>query len=276
MICPHCALIYSPFQPDGIFPIYAYYYRVSFILDEQIGAVLRLTLNRPEKKNALTQDMYQRLADKINEAAGDFSIRAVVINSNGDSFTAGNDINDFANDPQMDEGSPVFNFLFAIHNFPKPLIAAVKGRAVGIGTTMLMHCDLVTANPDTQFSMPFVSLGLVAEGGSSYNFPRLVGHAKASEILLTGRTFSATEALEMGLINAVAKDELSAAMAFANEIAEQPPTAVINTKALLKSGSHEALNQVIKAEGILFKLAAQSDEAQIAFMNFLTKKSKVK
>jgi enoyl-CoA hydratase/carnithine racemase len=276
MICPHCALIYSPFQPDGILSIYAYYYRVSFILDEKIGAVLRLTLNRPEKKNALTQDMYQRLADKINEAAGDFSIRAVVINSNGDSFTAGNDINDFANDPQMDEGSPVFNFLFAIHNFPKPLIAAVKGRAVGIGTTMLMHCDLVTANPDTQFSMPFVSLGLVAEGGSSYNFPRLVGHAKASEILLTGRTFSASEALEMGLINTVAKDELSAAMAFANEIAEQPPTAVINTKALLKSGSHEALNQVIKAEGILFKLAAQSDEAQIAFMNFLTKKSKVK
>jgi len=276
MICPHCALIYSPFQPDGILSIYAYYYRVSFILDEKIGAVLRLTLNRPEKKNALTQDMYQRLADKINEAAGDFSIRAVVINSNGDSYTAGNDINDFANDPQMDEGSPVFNFLFAIHNFPKPLIAAVKGRAVGIGTTMLMHCDLVTANPDTQFSMPFVSLGLVAEGGSSYNFPRLVGHAKASEILLTGRTFSAAEALEMGLINQVAKDELSAAMAFANEIAEQPPTAVINTKALLKSGSHEALNQVMKAEGILFKIAAQSDEAQIAFMNFLAKKSKVK
>jgi enoyl-CoA hydratase/carnithine racemase len=249
---------------------------VSFILDEKIGAVLRLTLNRPEKKNALTQDMYQGLADKINGAAGDFSIRAVVINSNGDSFTAGNDINDFANDPQMDEGSPVFNFLFAIHNFPKPLIASVKGRAVGIGTTMLMHCDLVTANPDTQFSMPFVSLGLVAEGGSSYNFPRLVGHAKASEILLTGRTFSATEALEMGLINQVAKDELSAAMAFANEIADQPPTAVINTKALLKSGSHEALNQVMKAEGILFKIAAQSGEAQIAFMNFLAKKSKVK
>ena len=276
MICPHCALIYSPVQPDGILSIYAYYCRVSFILDEKIGAVLRLTLNRPEKKNALTQDMYQGLADKINEAAGDFSIRAVVINSNGDSFTAGNDINDFANDPQMDEGSPVFNFLFAIHNFPKPLIAAVKGRAVGIGTTMLMHCDLVTANPDTQFSMPFVSLGLVAEGGSSYNFPRLVGHAKASEIFLTGRTFSATEALEMGLINTVSQDELGAAMAFATEIAEQPPTAVINTKALLKSGSHEALNQVMKAEGILFKLAAQSDEAQIAFMNFLTKKSKAK
>ncbi len=156
---------------------------MSQISAEQVGAVLVLKLNRAEKKNALTQEMYQTLATKINEAAGDFGIRCIVISSEGDSFTAGNDINDFANNPQMDEGSPVFNFLFAIHNFPKPLIAAVHGRAVGIGTTMLMHCDIVTANPNSVFSMPFVSLGLVAEGGSSYLFPRLVGHAKASEIL---------------------------------------------------------------------------------------------
>lgn len=247
---------------------------MSLILSEQIGAVLLLKLNRPEKKNALTQDMYQTLATKINEAAGDFAIRCVVISSEGDSFTAGNDINDFANNPQMDEGSPVFNFLFAIHNFPKPLIAAVQGRAVGIGTTMLMHCDIVTANPNSIFSMPFVSLGLVAEGGSSYLFPRLVGHAKASEILLTGRSFTAEEALQMGLINQVSSDHLSAAMKFAQELAEQPPTAVINTKALLKSGSHEALNQVMRAEGELFRMAMDSDEAQEAFMNFLMKKSK--
>lgn len=264
------------FQAGGDEAICAYYCAMSFIQSEQIGTVLRLTLDRPEKKNALTQDMYQTLATKINEAAADFGIRVVVICANGDSFTAGNDINDFANDPQMDSGSPVFNFLFAIHNFPKPLIAAVKGRAVGIGTTMLMHCDLVTANPETKFSMPFVSLGLVAEGGSSYNFPRLVGHAKAAEIFFTGRTFTAQEALDMGLINSIAQDELSAALAFAQEIAEQPPTAVINTKALLKSGSHEALNQVMLAEGELFKLATQSDEAQMAFMNFLAKKSKAK
>jgi enoyl-CoA hydratase/carnithine racemase len=249
---------------------------VNYIKSEQIGAVLSLTLNRPEKKNAITQEMYQELANQINNAAADFGVRAVVISSAGDSFTAGNDINDFANNPQMDEGSPVFNFLFAIHNFPKPLIAAVKGRAVGIGTTMLMHCDLVTANPDTKFSMPFVSLGLVAEGGSSYLFPRLVGHAKAAEIFFTGRTFSADEALSMGLINSIAEDELSAAMAFAEEIAGQPPTAVINTKALLKSSSHEALNQVMLAEGEMFKLATQSEEAQMAFMNFLATKSKVK
>ena len=235
---------------------------------------MHLKLNRPEKKNALTQEMYQSLATKINEAAGDFAIRAVVISSAGDAFTAGNDINDFANNPPMDEGSPVFSFLFAIHNFPKPLIASVHGRAVGIGTTMLMHCDIVSANPNTVFSMPFVSLGLVAEGGSSYLFPRLVGHAKAAEILLTGRNFSADEALQMGLINTVDDDQLAVAMKFAQELSEQPPTAVINTKALLKSGSHDALNQVMRAEGELFKMAMDSDEAQSAFMNFLLKKSK--
>jgi enoyl-CoA hydratase/carnithine racemase len=247
---------------------------MSQILAEQAGSVLVLKLNRAEKKNALTQEMYQTLATKINEAAGDFGVRCIVISSEGDSFTAGNDINDFANNPQMDEGSPVFNFLFAIHNFPKPLIAAVHGRAVGIGTTMLMHCDIVTANPNSVFSMPFVSLGLVAEGGSSYLFPRLVGHAKASEILLTGRSFTSDEALQMGLINEISEDHFGAAMKFANTLAEQPPTAVINTKALLKSGSHEALNQVMRAEGELFKMAMDSDEAQQAFMNFLMKKNK--
>ncbi len=247
---------------------------MSQISVEQVGAVLVLKLNRAEKKNALTQEMYQTLATKINEAAGDFAIRCIVISSEGDSFTAGNDINDFANNPQMDEGSPVFNFLFAIHNFPKPLIASVHGRAVGIGTTMLMHCDIVTANPNSVFSMPFVSLGLVAEGGSSYLFPRLVGHAKASEILLTGRSFTSDEALQMGLINEISDDHFGAAMKFANTLAEQPPTAVINTKALLKSGSHEALNQVMRAEGELFRMAMDSDEAQQAFMNFLMKKNK--
>jgi enoyl-CoA hydratase/carnithine racemase len=247
---------------------------MSQISAEQVGAVLVLKLNRAEKKNALTQEMYQTLATKINEAAGDFGVRCIVISSEGDSFTAGNDINDFANNPQMDEGSPVFNFLFAIHNFPKPLIAAVHGRAVGIGTTLLMHCDIVTANPNSVFSMPFVSLGLVAEGGSSYLFPRLVGHAKASEILLTGRSFKSDEALQMGLINEISEDHFGAAMKFANTLAEQPPTAVINTKALLKSGSHEALNQVMRAEGELFRMAMDSDEAQQAFMNFLMKKNK--
>jgi enoyl-CoA hydratase/carnithine racemase len=249
---------------------------MSQIFVQKVGSILRLTFDRAEKKNAITMEMYQTLADQLTGAAGDFAIRAVVIDSNGDSFTAGNDINDFANNPQMGKDSPVFNFLFAIHNFPKPLIAAVKGRAVGIGTTMLLHCDYVAANSDTKFSMPFVSLGLVAEGGSSYLFPRLVGHAKASEILLTGRSFSADEALQMGLINQVGDNQLELAMEFAEVVSQQPPNAVINTKALLKSSAHEALNQVMLAEGELFKMAVESEEAQMAFMNFLAKKSKVK
>ena len=247
---------------------------MSHIQSEVNGAVLILKFNRPEKKNAITYEMYQTLADQLNKAKDDASIRTVVIGSTSTSFTAGNDINDFANNPIVGEESPVFNFLFAIHNFTKPLIAAVNGRAVGIGTTMMFHCDLAVANPKAIFSMPFVTLGLVPEAGSSYLFPKLVGHAKASEIFLTGRDIDAREALELGIINQVAEDELSAALKFAQEIAEQPPTAVQNSKALLKSANHEALNQVMRAEGKLFAMAMQSDEAQEAFMKFLSKRNK--
>ena len=247
---------------------------MSHIQSEVNGAVLILKFNRPEKKNAITYEMYQTLADQLNKAKDDASIRTVVIGSTSTSFTAGNDINDFANNPIVGEESPVFNFLFAIHNFTKPLIAAVNGRAVGIGTTMMFHCDLAVANPKAIFSMPFVTLGLVPEAGSSFLFPKLVGHAKASEIFLTGRDIDAREALELGIINQVAEDELSAALKFAQEIAEQPPTAVQNSKALLKSANHEALNQVMRAEGKLFAIAMQSDEAQEAFMKFLSKRNK--
>ena len=155
---------------------------MSHIQSEVDGAVLILKFNRPEKKNAITYEMYQTLADQLNKAKDDASIRTVVIGSTSAAFTAGNDINDFANNPIVGEESPVFNFLFAIHNFTKPLIAAVNGRAVGIGTTMMFHCDLAVANPKAIFSMPFVTLGLVPEAGSSFLFPKLVGHAKASEI----------------------------------------------------------------------------------------------
>ena len=243
------------------------------ILIEPIGQVLHLTLNRPEKKNAITRAMYSTLASTLNSAAGDFGIRSVVISGNGKAFTAGNDIMDFMNE-ETTMDSPVFHFLKAIHDFPKPLIAAVHGNAVGIGTTMLMHCDLVYAAPDTLFSMPFVTLGLVPEAGSSILFPRLVGHAKASEIFLTGRDFSATEALEMGLINGIEADSVHKALAIAEVIAHQPPNAVLNTKALLKSASHIAIENVMLAEGEMFRIALQSDETQGAFMKFMTSRKK--
>lgn len=247
---------------------------MSHIASQVDGSVLILKFDRPDKKNAITYEMYQTLADQLNQAGKDPAIRTVVIGSTSATFTAGNDINDFANNPIVGEESPVFNFLFALHNFTKPLIAAVSGRAVGIGTTMMFHCDLAVANPKAIFSMPFVSLGLVPEAGSSYLFPKLVGHVKASEIFLTGRDIDAREALELGIINQVAEDEFSASLKFAQEIADQPPTAVQNTKALLKSANHEALNQVMRAEGKLFAMAMQSEEAQEAFMKFLSKRSK--
>jgi enoyl-CoA hydratase/carnithine racemase len=247
---------------------------MSDILTSQISTTLHLTLNRPSKKNALTPDMYSVLTSALNEAAADFGIRTVVISGAGSAFTGGNDIGDFLNTPPTGPESPVFQFLHALHDFPKPLIAAVQGNAVGIGTTILLHCDLAYATPEAIFSMPFVSLGLVPEAGSSLLFPRLVGHAKASEILLTGRNFLGTEALEMGLVNALSENPLADALAVADRIGLQPPNAVITTKALLKSGHHQAVAMVIDAEAELFRIALESEEAQSAMMNFMTKRSK--
>ncbi len=244
------------------------------ILVEDHGAVRQITLNRPAKKNALTPPMYAELTNQLNLAAGDFAIRVVVICGAGSAFTAGNDIFDFLNTPPTSSDSPVMQFLAAIHNFPKPLIASVHGNAVGIGTTMLMHCDLVFAAADAKFQMPFVSLGLVPEAGSSLLFPRLAGHVKASEIFLTGRSFDSTEALEMKLINSIEADPLAKAIATSQIIANQPPEAVINTKALLKSGSYESVTAVMRVEGELFQMALESEEAQGAFMKFLESKSK--
>ena len=244
------------------------------ILIEDHGAVRQITLNRPAKKNALTPPMYAELTNQLNLAAGDFAIRVVVICGAGSAFTAGNDIFDFLNTPPTSSDSPVMQFLAAIHNFPKPLIASVHGNAVGIGTTMLMHCDLVYAAADAKFQMPFVSLGLVPEAGSSLLFPRLAGHVKASEIFLTGRSFDSKEALEMKLINSTEGDPLAKAIATSQIIANQPPEAVINTKALLKSGSYESVTAVMRVEGELFQMALESEEAQSAFMKFLESKSK--
>lgn len=247
---------------------------MSDVLASTESQILTLTLNRPEKQNAITREMYQTLASAINEANGDFGVRAVLITSSSQHFTSGNDLFDFLNIPPLEEGSPVMNFLGAIHNFSKPLLAAVSGNAVGIGTTMLFHCDVVVAAPTTKFSMPFVNLGLVPEAGSSLLFHRLVGHQRASKVFLTGEPFSPTEALEMGLIAEVSDNPIESARAIALKIAAQPPNAVIQTKALIKSELHDKVTAVMRAEGELFQMALQSDEAREAFMNFLSKKNK--
>lgn len=236
--------------------------------------VLTLTLNRPAKMNAISSSMYALLSQHLIAADDNPEVHCVVIQGAGDNFTAGNDIDDFiskANSVQESEG---FKFLRELHAFPKPIVAIVQGRAIGIGTTMLLHCDAVVVDPRASFSMPFVSLGLVPEAGSSYLFPQLVGYQRASHIFLTGDSFSANQAMEMGLVTLISDVASLDGHALAVRIAKQPPTAVINTKALLKSRNYEAVSLIMEAEAKLFTLALQSEEAAQAFMEFKTRRVK--
>jgi len=247
---------------------------MSEILTKLEERVLTLSFNRPEKMNALTRSMYAGLTQGLNDAAGDFGIRAVVLTAEGDHFTAGNDIMDFMNNPPTSDDSEVAQFLAALLNFPKPLLAAVSGNAVGVGTTLLLHCDVVVAGLSANFSMPFASLGLVPEAGSSYLFPQLVGYQRAARIFMTGESFDADAAIEMGLVVAKDSDPRAHVMKIAQHIAEQPPQAIINTKALLKAKNHDAVAAIMKAEFEIFSMALQSDEAMEAFMKFMSKKGK--
>ena len=238
------------------------------------GQTLVLRLNRPEKMNAITRDMYAGLATQLNQAADNPDIRCVLITSEGDHFTAGNDIRDFMSNPPTEGDSGVAKFLGSLLEFPKPLLAAVKGNAIGVGTTMLLHCDVVVASPSANFSMPFTSLGLVPEAGSTKLFPDLVGYQRAAKIFMTGESFGANEALEMGLIVEIDADAEGKALSIAEKIAQQPPKAILNTKALMKAGSHDAVSAVMLAEFQLFALALQSEEAADAFMKFMSMKGK--
>ncbi|MFM1909703.1 MAG: hypothetical protein RLZZ545_401 [Actinomycetota bacterium] len=238
------------------------------------GQTLVISFNRPEKMNAITRAMYADLANNLNEAAGDFSIRCVLLTSEGDHFTSGNDIGDFMSNPPTESDSDVARFLGALLDFPKPLLAAVKGNAIGVGTTMLLHCDVVVASPQAKFSMPFTSLGLVPEAGSSMLFPNLVGYQRAAKIFMTGESFTAEDAKEMGLVATIAESPVDEALSIANKIGEQPPQAIINTKALMKAGKHDAVAAVMRAEFEIFALALQSEEAADAFMKFMSKRGK--
>jgi enoyl-CoA hydratase/carnithine racemase len=233
--------------------------------------LITITLNRPAKMNAITKGMYSELVRHLRETAGDPGVRAVVIRGEGANFTAGNDIFDFMEAPPAGPDAEGFQFLLELQSFPKPIIAIVQGNAIGIGTTMLLHCDVVYATPTARFSMPFVSLGLVPEAGSSYLFPSLVGYQRAAHYFFTGDSFDATQAKEMGLVTIVSDDADEIGIKSAKRIAAQPPTAIINTKALLKSRSHDAVLAVMEVEGELFRLALQSDEAMEAFMKFASK-----
>ena len=247
---------------------------MSEITTSNQGQTLVLRFNRPEKMNAITRDMYAGLAQHLNEAAEDDSIRCVVITSEGEHFTAGNDIRDFMSNPPTEEDSGVAKFLGSLLEFPKPLLAAVKGNAVGVGTTMLLHCDVVVAAPNAKFSMPFTSLGLVPEAGSTKLFPELVGYQRAAKIFMTGESFGADVALEMGMIAEIDSEAERIALEIAERIAQQPPKAIMNTKALMKANKHDAVAHVMRAEFQLFALALQSEEAADAFLKFMAKKGK--
>src|SRR5512141_1138899 len=176
---------------------------MSNIITETKDGIARIEIDRPEKKNALTAAMYQALADAIKAAEADARVRVLLIHGKTDLFTAGNDLQDFLDNPPRDDNRPVFQFLYGISQAQKPIVAAVAGAAVGIGTTMLLHCDLVYAAPNARLQLPFVNLGLVPEAGSSLLLPALAGYQRAAELLLLGEPFDAHKAKEIGLVTEV-------------------------------------------------------------------------
>jgi enoyl-CoA hydratase/carnithine racemase len=244
------------------------------ILTTHTDGVLTIEFNRPHKKNAITAEMYGALADALIAARGDPAIRAVMIVGNRNVFTAGNDLKDFMDHPPRGDDSPVFRFLKEISHAPKPLVAAVCGPAVGVGTTMLLHCDLVYAGDNAQFSLPFVQLGLVPEAASSLLLPELFGYQRASERLLLGEPFGADEALRMGLVNAVlpADTVVGYARVQAEKLVALPAAAVRATKRLMKHGRIEAIESRMRLEGEEFRERLQSAEAREAFTAFFERR----
>ncbi|MGF6223803.1 enoyl-CoA hydratase-related protein [Pseudomonas frederiksbergensis] len=239
---------------------------------ERERGLLTLRINRPEKKNALTRAMYSQLAEGLRLADSDPEINAVLITGSAECFTAGNDIFDFLQQPPSNLDSPVFHFMLNLLECRKPVIAAVAGAAVGIGTTMLLHCDLVYVSTDARLRMPFVNLGLCPEFGSSLILPRMLGHAKAAELLLLGEGFSGEQAAAWGIATE-ALDSGEAVLAKAREMALRfeslPVEAVRISKQLMKAPDREQIRKVIEEEGALFTQRLRSPEAMMALTGFI-------
>jgi len=244
------------------------------ILISNSGNITTLQLNRPEKKNALTAAMYQALADGLAAAEADPAVRVAVIRGTEGCFTGGNDLMDFMQNPPTGEDSSVGQFLRAIATFAKPLVAIADGVAIGVGTTLLLHCDLVYLGAGARLKLPFVNLGLCPEAASSLLLPRLVGTAKASELLLLGREFGASEAVSMGLANAKfeSADLVAGAMEIVQQLAAQPPEAVRVSKALIRGRDREMVAEVMRAEFEQFAARLLSPEAAEAFQAFAEKR----
>jgi enoyl-CoA hydratase/carnithine racemase len=247
---------------------------MSLVLSTREGAVQRIQINRPEKKNALTADMYAAIAQAIKAADADAGVRVVLIHGAGDAFTAGNDLQDFlANAPRTPD-APVFRFLNAISHVEKPMVAAVSGVAVGVGTTMLLHCDLVYAAEGTKFALPFVNLGLCPEAASSFLLPAIVGYQRAAELLLLGEPFDAAKAYQLGIVSEVVPAEILMMRAgeAAKKLAEKPAASVRITKRLMKRAWLPAIDAALAEEIRNFGERLGSPEAKEAFSAFLEKR----
>lgn len=239
-----------------------------------LNGVAIIEIARPEKKNALTVEMYQAMADALNAAREDAAVRAVLITGQPGIFTSGNDLEDFMRRPRQGMDSPVFKFMRALLDCDKPVVAAVTGAAIGIGTTMLLHCDFVYVADDARLAMPFVSLGLVPEFASSLVVPQLMGHRRAAEKLLLGDPFTGEAAVECGIASAVLP--AGEVMAHARRVAERfnalPPGAVREAKRLMRAPQREAVLAVIQTEGEAFGTRLTSPEAREAFQAFFEKR----
>ena len=247
---------------------------MSDILTHTDAGVMTITFNRLDKKNSITSAMYAAMADAVAQAGADPAVRVVVFQGHESIFSAGNDIGDFLNQPPSTQESPVFRFLRGIATFEKPLLAAVAGPAVGIGTTMLFHCDLVYAGDNAAFSMPFVNLGLCPEAASSLLAPHMFGYHRAAEALLMGEPFFAEAAQEVGLVNRVVPPtEVNGyAQAQARKLAAKPLSSLIATKRLMKGGDQQAVLQKMDEEGQSFGRMLREPAAKEAFGAFMEKR----
>ncbi|AOY91791.1 enoyl-CoA hydratase [Cupriavidus sp. USMAA2-4] len=240
--------------------------------------VLTIAFDRADKKNAITAAMYQAMADALREAEGDPAVRAILFCGKPEIFTAGNDLEDFAQRPPVDGAdaaeAPVFQFLYQISHASKPLLAAVSGPAVGVGTTMLLHCDFVYASETARLSLPFAQLGLCPEAASSLLLPRLLGYQRAAEKLMLGEAFDAEEAYRIGLVTRVLPvGELEAfARKQAARLAALPASSLRETKRLMKGGDMAAVEARMAEEGAVFRRLLQSPEAKEAFAAFFERR----
>jgi enoyl-CoA hydratase/carnithine racemase len=244
------------------------------ILIHTEAAVTTITINRLDKKNSITAAMYAALADALDSASRDAAVRVVVIQGHETIFCAGNDIKDFLSVPPNHADAPVFRFIRGISTFSKPIVASVCGPAVGIGTTLLLHCDLIYAGDNAAFSMPFVNLGICPEAGSSLLVPQLMGHQRAAEALLLGEPFMAETALELGLINRIVPPAEANALAQrqAQKLAAKPLTSLMETKRLMKQGNAALVAARIEEEGASFGRMLSEPAAREAFSAFMEKR----